>query len=691
MRDYLARDIRNVVLLGHAAAGKTALVEACLYKTKQVERMGNGRDVNFALDYDQEEVKRKQSVFTALMPIEWKNSKINFIDTPGYLDYEGEMQAGLAVGDNALIVVSAKDGIESGTEKAVKYARQKGLPTIFFVNKLDEDHSDYAKVYQDLRDKFGKNVFLFEMPIIENRQIVGSINILRNKAWYYNNLKEPQEVPESYKDEVALHYNEIAEAIATTDDELMEKFFMEEPFSEDEIAKGLRIAIRSGEICPVYCGSAAKNIGISRLLDLITEYFPNYAEKGTITAKDPSGKDVILETNGEAKFSSLVYKTVVDPFVGKISYIKIMSGVLTSDSVVYNTKKEDTEKISQIYVVKGSKQEAVGKLFTGDLGCVTKLAVTETNDTLCDENNPVIFPDINFPEPMLGVAIMPKTKADEDKMSFALQKILEEDKSLRLEKNAETNEQILYAVGDQQIDVVLSKLKNKYKVEVLTAEPTVQYRETIRGKAEVQGKHKKQSGGAGQYGDVWIRFEPCDSEEMVFEEEVFGGAVPRQYFPAVEDGLRECMKSGVLAGYKVVGVKATLYDGSYHPVDSKEIAFKSAARIAYKAGMPKAKPILLEPIVKATVVAPEEYTGAIIGDFSKRRGIIMGSEVTPEHEIVVDVEVPMAEMMRYATELRSMTQGRGTYHVEFGRYEPAPQNIADAVIASRKAQLEEKE
>ncbi|MBR3167834.1 MAG: elongation factor G [Erysipelotrichaceae bacterium] len=691
MRDYLARDIRNVVLLGHAAAGKTALVEACLYKTKQVERMGNGRDVNFALDYDQEEVKRKQSVFTALMPIEWKNSKINFIDTPGYLDYEGEMQAGLAVGDNALIVVSAKDGIESGTEKAVKYARQKGLPTIFFVNKLDEDHSDYAKVYQDLRDKFGKNVFLFEMPIIENRQIVGSINILRNKAWYYNNLKEPQEVPESYKDEVALHYNEIAEAIATTDDELMEKFFMEEPFSEDEIAKGLRIAIRSGEICPVYCGSAAKNIGISRLLDLVTEYFPNYAEKGTITAKDPSGKDVILETNGEEKFSSLVYKTVVDPFVGKISYIKIMSGVLTSDSVVYNTKKEDTEKISQIYVVKGSKQEAVGKLFTGDLGCVTKLAVTETNDTLCDEDNPVIFPDINFPEPMLGVAIMPKTKADEDKMSFALQKILEEDKSLRLEKNAETNEQILYAVGDQQIDVVLSKLKNKYKVEVLTAEPTVQYRETIRGKAEVQGKHKKQSGGAGQYGDVWIRFEPCDSDEMVFEEEVFGGAVPRQYFPAVEDGLRECMKSGVLAGYKVVGVKATLYDGSYHPVDSKEIAFKSAARIAYKAGMPKAKPILLEPIVKATVVAPEEYTGAIIGDFSKRRGIIMGSEVTPEHEIVVDVEVPMAEMMRYATELRSMTQGRGTYHVEFGRYEPAPQNIADAVIASRKAQLEEKE
>ncbi|MCR5299922.1 MAG: elongation factor G [Erysipelotrichaceae bacterium] len=691
MRDYLARDIRNVVLLGHAAAGKTALVEACLYKTKQVERMGNGRDVNFALDYDQEEVKRKQSVFTALMPIEWKNSKINFIDTPGYLDYEGEMQAGLAVGDNALIVVSAKDGIESGTEKAVKYARQKGLPTIFFVNKLDEDHSDYAKVYQDLRDKFGKNVFLFEMPIIENRQIVGSINILRNKAWYYNNLKEPQEVPESYKDEVALHYNEIAEAIATTDDELMEKFFMEEPFSEDEIAKGLRIAIRSGEICPVYCGSAAKNIGISRLLDLVTEYFPNYAEKGTVTAKDPEGKDVILETNGEEKFSSLVYKTVVDPFVGKISYIKIMSGVLTSDSVVYNTKKEENEKISQIYVVKGSKQEAVGKLFTGDLGCVTKLAVTETNDTLCDEDNPVIFPDINFPEPMLGVAIMPKTKADEDKMSFALQKILEEDKSLRLEKNAETNEQILYAVGDQQIDVVLSKLKNKYKVEVLTAEPTVQYRETIRGKAEVQGKHKKQSGGAGQYGDVWIRFEPCDSDEMVFEEEVFGGAVPRQYFPAVEDGLRECMKSGVLAGYKVVGVKATLYDGSYHPVDSKEIAFKSAARIAYKAGMPKAKPILLEPIVKATVVAPEEYTGAIIGDFSKRRGIIMGSEVTPEHEIVVDVEVPMAEMMRYATELRSMTQGRGTYHVEFGRYEPAPQNIADAVIASRKAQLEEKE
>ena len=689
MKDYLAKDIRNVVLLGHAGSGKTSVVEASLYLTKVIERMGNGKDINMTLDYDAEEVKRKQSVYTALFPVEWKERKINFIDTPGYLDYEGEMRAGLSIADNALVVLSAKDGVQSGTEKAVKLTRRKKLPTIFFINKIDEDNADYEKTYADLRSTFGKQVFLFELPIKEKDEVIGSINILRKKAWYYDNLAEPEEVPDSYKDEVEMHYQEIVEAIASTDEELMEKFFMEEPFEEEEIAKGLRLGVRSGEICPVYCGSASKGIGITRLLDLISEYFPNYAEKGTVEAKDDKGGDVLLETNENEKFSAFVYKTVVDPFVGKISYLKIMSGVLTSDSVVYNPKKEKNEKIAQIFVVKGSKQEAVGKLFTGDLGAVTKLDVTETNDTLCTEDAPVIYPDIDFPEPMLGVAIWPKSKADEDKMSFALQRILDEDKTLRFVKNAETNEQVLYAVGDQHIDVVLSKLKSKYRVEVTTTEPTVQYRETIRGKAEVQGKHKKQTGGAGQYGDVWIRFEPCDSEEMVFEDDVFGGAVPRQYFPAVEDGLRECMKKGVLAGYKVVGVKATLYDGSYHEVDSKEIAFKAAARLAYNAGMPKAKPILLEPIGKVRVVAPEEYTGTLIGDFSKRRGMIMGQEVTDEHELILDAEVPMAEMPKYATELRSMTQGRGSYHIEFDRYEPAPQNIADKVIAARKAKLEE--
>ena len=689
MKDYLAKDIRNVTLLGHAGSGKTSLLEACLYLNKQIERMGNGKDVPLSLDFDAEEIKRKQSVFTKVMPIEWRNCKINFIDTPGYLDFEGEMLSGLAVGDNALIVVSAKDGIESGTEKAFRLVKKRALPTIFFINKIDEEHADYEKAYEELRANFGKSVFLFEIPIIENGRPIGSINILRNKAWYYDNLQESEEVPESYKELVEAHYNEIAEAIAMTDDSLMEKFFGGETFSPEDLAVGISKAVRSGEICPVYCGSALKGVGVSRILDLIQEFFPSYEEVGEVRAQDEKGNPITLKTDENEAFSAVVYKTVIDPFVGKISYLKVLSGVLSSESDVYNWEKDAPEKISTVYVVKGKVQEAVGKLFTGDLGAVTKLTVTSTNDTLSTKEKPVVYPDIEFPEPMLGVAIWPKTKADEDKMSFALAKILEEDKTLKFVKNAETREQVLYALGDQEIDVVLSKLKAKYKVEVETSEPTVQYRETIRGKAEVQGKHKKQSGGAGQYGDVWIRFEPSDEEEMVFVEEIFGGSVPRQYFPAVEDGLRECMNKGPLAGYKVVGVKATLYDGSYHEVDSKEIAFKAAARLAYKAGMPLAKPVLLEPICKATVVVPEEYTGSLIGDFSKRRGIILDNQVGEDGQIIIVAEVPMAEMMKYSTELRSMTQGRGTYRIDFERYDVAPNNIAEKVIAARKAKLEE--
>ena len=689
MKDYLANDIRNVVLLGHSGSGKSSLVEAALYFTKAIERLGKAQESGLFVDYDPEEVKRGLSVYTAIAPVEWRGCKINFIDTPGYLDYEGEMRAGLAVGDNALVVVSAKDGIEAGTEKAVKLAARKKLPTIFFINKIDEEHASFDNTYEALRERFGKAVIAFEIPMIENGKILGSINVLRNKAWFYDDLSTPKDVPDTYKASVEEHYNQIAEAIAMTDDELMEKFFSGETFDEDEVAKGLRIGVRNGDILPVYCGSATMVVGIERLLDLISEYFPNYAEKGTIVAQNANGEDVIMETNETESFSAQVFKTVVDPFVGKISYLKVMSGVLSSDSTVYNLAKEQSEKVNQIYVMNGKYQVAVGKLFTGDLGAVVKLQYTETNDTLSTKDNAVNYPPIAFPEPMLGMAITPKTKADEDKMSFALQRVLEEDKTLKLVKNTETKEQVLYAMGDQALDVVVNKLKNKYKVEIEMAPYKVPYRETIKGSVEAEGKHKKQSGGAGQYGHVWVRFEPCDSEEMVFEEEIFGGAVPKQYFPAVEQGLRECMEKGVLAGYKVVGVKATLFDGSYHEVDSKEIAFKAAARLAYKAGMPKAKPILLEPIGKVTVWVPEEYTGTIIGDFNKRRGIIMGMEMTEENEQKIDAEVPMAEMQKYATELRSMTQGRGQYVINFDRYEPCPQPIAEKVIQNAKVEDDE--
>ena len=479
------------------------------------------------------------------------------------------------------------------------------------------------------------------------------------------------------------HYDQIAEAIASADDALMEKFFEGEAFTPEETSKGLKLALKSGDVKPIFGGSAVNSQGIEQLLDFLKENCPVYVDRGTI--KDANGTE--LKTDDSEAFSAMVFKTVVDAFVGKISYVKVLSGNLTLQTPLYNSKKDQNEKAGGLFVLCGKQQIAVNKISCGDIGALTKLAVTETNDTLCTKDKKVVYPDIEYPRPMLGVAVSPKTKDDEDKMSDALKKVLIEDKSLNFVRNAETGEQVLYAVGDQQIDVVVSKLKNRYKVEVALKEPKVQYRETIRGKSEVQGKYKKQNGGAGQYGDVWVRFEPNpDSEEMVFAEEVFGGAVPKNYFPSVEAGLRGCMAKGPLAGCKVVNVKATLYDGSYHPVDSKPNSFEAAARLAFKAGIPKANPILLEPIGKVTVICPEEYTGDIIGDFNKRRGMILDTGSADTGEAKIDAEVPMAEMLKYATELRSMTKGRGSYVIDFDRYEPAPQNVTDKVVAATAAE-----
>lgn len=685
MRDYLANEVRNVVVLGHSGSGKTAVIEACMKFTGLIEKAGRNNDGTSALDYDAEEGKRGTSCYCHLAPVEWKNKKINFIDTPGYMDYAGEEATGLYVGDNALIVVNGKEGIESGTERAWKeVVRQRKLPTIFFVNKIDDEHANFDEVLASLREKFGNSVIPFEMPIEEDGKVVGSVNILRKKAWYHNNRKQAQEVPDDLKDKTEEYYAEIAEAIAMTDDELLEKFSNGEEFDEHELAKGLRIGVRSGDIRPVYSGSAIEETGIERLMDLITEYFPSYAEKGHVSAESPRGR-IDMETNEDEALSAFVFKTIVDPFVGKISYLKVMSGVLNSDSEVYNSKKDVTEKINQIYAVNGKYQIALGKLFTGDIGAVVKLQSTETNDTLCTRSRVVYYDGIDYPQPMLGYAVWPKTKADEDKMSVGIRNMEQEDGTLRYENNEETHEQVLYGLGDQHISLICAKLKAKYKVDVNLTEPTVQYRETIRGKAEAQGRYKKQNGGAGMFGDVWVRFEPAeDSEEMVFAEEVFGGAVPKQYFPPVEQGLRECMQKGVLAGYKVVGVKATLYDGSYHPVDSKEAAFKEAARLAYNEGMPKAKPVLLEPIGEVTITAPESYTGTVIGDLTKRRGSILEMNMNEDGEQVIVGEVPMREMLTYANELRSMTQGRGSYVIAFDRYEPAPKDVADAVIEAAK-------
>ncbi len=693
MRDYLSSEVRNVTVLGHTGVGKTAVLESMLYFTKASERFGVTSEGSSLIDYDPEEIKRGLSVYATLVPIEWKDCKINFIDTPGYLDFVRGAEAGIAVGDSALIVVDAKDAVQPGTQRAWEIAEQHGIPTIFFINKLDEENTSFDTAYHALRDEFGKAIIPFEVPIVENDKIIGSINILRNKAWYYEGpLADPnhaQPVPEDMEDVVNEYRNQIAEAIAMSDDDLMEKYFSGEEFSESELTRGVRLGVRNGEIRPVFSGSATHTIGIERLMDLIVKYFPTYGEHGSVVVTDAETNELVeLETNEKESLCAQVFKTIVDPFVGRISYIKVLSGVLNSDSTVYNTRKDQLEKISTIFIVKGKHQTAVGKLFTGDIGAVVKLQCTQTNDTLCDKGKHYLADPIPFSEPMLGMAVYPKSKNDEDKMSSALARMIEEDPTLRLENNKETNQIILYGVGDQHIEVVLNKLLAKYKVEVRLETPKVPYRETIRKKATGEGRHKKQSGGHGQFGHVFIDYEPNpDEDEMVFEEKVFGGAVPRQYFPAVETGLRECMEHGILAGYKVVNVKATLFDGKYHDVDSSEMAFKLAARLSYKDGMAKAQPILLEPIVDIKVKVPDEFTGTIIGDFNKRRGSIIGMDLVDGYQEIT-AQVPLAEVQKYPIDLRAMTQGRGVYTQKFNRYDPVPTSLAEKIIAQHKQEEE---
>ncbi|WP_300927441.1 translation factor GTPase family protein, partial [uncultured Allobaculum sp.] len=637
------------------------------------------------IDVDAEEIKRGISIYTSIVPIEWDECKINFIDTPGYLDFTGEKEAGMAAGDNVLIVVNAKDPLQAGTRLAYKEAVASHKPTIFFINHLDEENTSFDSAYAALHEAFGKSVIPFEVPIIENGEYVGTVNILKNKAWYHHGPKASdsvaQPVPEEMADEIAMYKDQIAEAVAMGDDDLMEKFFSGEEFTDTELTKGVRIGVRSGEIIPVFSGSAVESRGIGRLMDLIITYFPSYSEKGIITLETPEGEPVELLTTEEETMTAQVFKTIMDPFVGRISYVKVLSGTLASDSQVVNGNTGKPEKIGALFTIKGRYQTAAGKLFTGDIGAISKLQNTKTNDTLCAKGTRLINKPIVFSEALYGQAVTPKTKNDEDKLSTGLNRISEEDPTFRVENNPETRETVIYGLGDQHLDVIVNKLKSKFKAEVLLSDPKVTYRETITRTAVGEGRHKKQSGGHGQFGHVFVEFAPNpDEEELVFDEKVFGGAVPKQYFPAVETGLRENAMVGPLAGYKMVNLKTTLLDGKYHDVDSSEMAFKLAARLAYKDAMTKCRPILLEPIMNLSVRVPDEYTGTIIGDLNKRRGAILGMD--PEgDEQVISAQVPMMELSKYAIDLRSMTQGLGSYTVSMDRYDPVPENIASRIIA----------
>ncbi|MEF2562240.1 MAG: elongation factor G [Negativibacillus sp.] len=685
MKQYLAARIRNIALTGHSDSGKTSLAEALLFKAGASDRLGKTSEGNTICDFDPEEIKRKVSVCTAVAPFAWGSTKINLIDTPGLFDFAGEAAQGVRAAESLLIAVSGKSGVDVGTEKAYKMAKDLSKATLFFVSKLDVEHSDFYKVLEELKSTFGPSVCPIVVPYVEDQQVKCYINLIDMKAYTYDDKGEAHEVDmPDFGHRLDGLTAAVSEAVAETDESLFEKYFSGEQFTRDEIIRGVHTGVTNGSISPVLCGCSTNLQGIDMLLDCIVDLLPSPWEKGAEVAVDAEGEPVEVPCTDEAPLAAYVFKTIADPFVGKLSYVKVISGKLAADSAPINSRTGQPERLGKIIYIRGKKQEDTAYITAGDIGAVTKLAATETGDALCDPKKVLSFDPIHFPHPCLTMAIKAEAKGDEAKIASALQRLMEEDPTLAYENNAETHQQLISGLGEQHLDVLVSKLKNKFGVSVSLEVPRVAYRETIRKKVKVQGKHKKQSGGHGQFGDVWVEFEPTVGDDLVFEEKVFGGAVPKSFFPAVEKGLQDCVKHGVLAGYPVVGLKATLVDGSYHPVDSSEMSFKMAASLAYKAGMPQASPVLLEPIGNLKVYVPDSNTGDIIGDLNKRRGRVLGMNPANDGLQEIEADVPMSEMSDFATAIRSMTQGRGYFTLEFARYEQLPSNLEAKVIEEAK-------
>ncbi len=691
MNKYAIDKIRNIVLLGHGGAGKTSFAEAMAFNAGITDRLGKISDASTISDYDPEEGKRAISINTSLIPCEWNGTKINVIDTPGFFDFVGEVKEGIRVAGAGIIVVSGRSGVSVGAEKAWEYARQAHIPAAFFVNKMDDENANFMRTMEELDATFGKAVAPFQVPIREDGKFIGYVDVVKMIPYRFEGLKRVQmdAIPESCKEALEKARELLLEAVAETSEELMEKYFAGEEFTVEEIATAIKTSFKQEGIVPVFCGSATTNMGVMKVMDAIADYFPTPLNLNEVVAKDKAGEDKVLPPDPAGPLAAVVFKTIADQFVGKISIFRVYSGVLKADSTVLNTATGAQEKIGKLFVLRGKKQIEVDSISAGDIGAVTKLATTKTGQTLCSPSEPLTLPGIEFPEPNLSLAIVPKAKGDEEKISSGLHKLEEEDPCFKVENNTETRQQVISGIGEQHLDVIISKLKTKFGVSVDLIEPKVAYRETIHKKVKVQGRHKKQSGGHGQFGDVWIEFEPTEGDDLVFETNIFGGAVPKNFFPAVEKGLRECIQKGVLAGYPVVGLKATLVDGSYHPVDSSEMAFKVAASLAYKEGLKQAGPVLLEPYGKLEVFVPESYMGDIVGDANKRRGRILGMDHLGKGQGRVEAEVPMSEMHKYATDLRSMTQGRGSFRLTFERYEEAPQNVAQVIIDKAKAEAEQ--
>lgn len=691
MKNYASNRVRNVVLLGHSGSGKTTYSEAALYYSGATKRFGKVEDGNTVSDYEAEEIRRKVSINTSVIPVEWQDTKINFLDTPGYFDFAAEVKLAMNVADTGLIMVSAKSGVEVGTEKAWEYCEEMHLPRIIFINQMDDENADFEKTLADLRKNFGKAVAPLQIPFDdENGNFIGFINLIKRDARKKVNGKlEKCEMPEDKKDQVEVLRSMLIEVAAESSEELMEKFFNDEELTEEEIYDGLQVGIANHSIAPVMCGSATLGYGVKLLMNTIVRFtLPAIEAKANFHAFH-DGKEVVYCSSDDERFSAYVFKTIADPYIGRLNLFRVMTGKLDTTMSVYNEEKDTVEKVGRIFVVRGKEQIEVDELHSGDIGALAKLSNTSTQDTLSLKDANIIIPKIALPGSVLCMAIKPKGKGDEDKLSAALTKIREEDPTIKMEVNPETKQTLVYGVGEQQLDVMVQKLKAKYKIEVDLTDPIIPYRETIKAKASVRGRYKKQSGGHGQFGDVVMEFEPSydTTTPVIFEEKIFGGSVPKQYFPAVEKGLQECVQSGVLAGYPVVGLKATLTDGSYHPVDSSEMAFKMATSVAFKEGIPQAKPVILEPIEHIEVLIPDKYMGDIMGDITKRRGRILSMDAVGMKKCIV-AEVPTAEMHKYATDLRSMTQSRGEYRHHFERYEEAPMEVQKKIIEARAAEKE---
>ncbi len=662
------KKIRNVTVVAHGNAGKTSLAEAILFKKKLVSRAGRVEDGNTVSDYQPEEKERKISISLSLVPFEHKGVKVNFIDTPGYADFFGEVLSGIRAGENGLIVINAASGIEIQTKKQWEFLAKENKPRAFFVNKLDIEGTDFFKIVTQIKETFSAKAFPVVVPQVEGKKLKGVISILSGSAEGFENERK-----------------ELVEIAAEGDDELLEKYLGGEELTQEEFSKGLKGAYAKGEFFPILAGSATESIGIEELLDFIVEYMVSPDMLSSVKGTNPkTNEEEERKISIDENFSGFVFKTLSDPYVGKLSFTKVYSGVLKSNAPVYNSSKDVTEKVSQLLFMRGGNQETTDKIIAGDIGVITKLTSTQTNDTLSDKGMPIVYPPIKFPEPMLSKAMWPKTKADEDRMSIGLSKITDEDPTVKVSKNAETKDQIISGIGETHLSVIVEKLKKRYNVNIELTTPKLPYRETITKKTKVEGKYKKQTGGHGQYGHCWLEVEPLErGKEFEFESKIFGGAIPKQYIPAVEKGVREAIEHGILAGYPVVDIKVTVVDGSYHPVDSSELAFKVAGSMALKKALEQCNPIILEPIEKLEIIVDEQYMGDVIGDLNSKRGKVLGMKAENRKQII-EALVPLSEVLMYANDLNSITQGTGEFKMEYSHYEPAPPKITEKVVAESK-------